>query len=642
MNDKEKDEQSLRKISKETHRISEEKLRIIASSAKNAILVMDDEGKISYFNKAAEKIFGYLEHEAIGQSLHGLLTPERFLEAHRIGFRHFIKTGEGPAIGKTLELSAMKKNGTEFPIELSLSAFKSEGKWNAVGVVNDITERKKIEKSLVDSEARFRALVESSSDWIWEVDTDARYVYASPQVKEMLGYEVDEIIGKTAFDLMTEEDAKVLSKTFSDIVKAESRFDSLINANYHKDGSIVILETSGVPIIDKDGILIGYRGIDRNITKRVKAEKTLEKVKERLLLFFQQSPFAIIEWDLDFKVIDWNPAAEKIFGYTKAEALGRNAKDLIIPEDVKMQVDEIWSALLSQQGGLRSTNRNVTKEGNTILCSWYNTPLVDKSGKVIGVSSITEDVTFQEESKRKIQHMAYYDFLTDLPNRILFKDRLKQEFRKADREKNIVGVLFMDMDHFKTINDTLGHFVGDMLLKEVAQRLKETFRKSDTISRFGGDEFAIIIPNLTRTKDIYILLKSVINKFKIPFKVFEHEFFVTFSTGITFYPLDDTDMDILIRDADTAMHHAKRLGRNQYQRYHSRMTQEINNHFTLQNDLRHAIDRKELMLYYQPQVNSQSGNMTGVEALIRWNHPKKGLISPADFIPIAEDSGLIV
>ncbi len=630
------------RLNEEELRAGKEKFRLVADSAKNAILVMDDEGNISYWNKAAVNTFGYLEQEAIGESLHELLSPERFLEAHRIGFSHFIKTGEGPVIGKTLELTALKKDGTEFPIELSLSAINKRGKWNAIGVINDITERIESEKELEKSEEKYRQLVESSSDLIWEVDSYARYVYVSPNIKELLGYEIDEVIGKTPFELMTQEDAQVISKTFSNIVKAQKSFDGLINANRHKDGRIVIMESSGVHILDKHGGLSGYRGVTRNITERIRSEKALSKARERLHLFFQQSPFAIIEWDLDLKVVAWNPAAEEIFGYTKSEALGRNASDLIIPEDLITHVDAIWSALLSQKGGLRNTHENVTKEGNTIVCSWYNTPLIDANGKIIGVSSIAENVTIQEEAKRKIEYMAYYDTLTDLPNRTLFQDRLEQECRKADREKNIVGILFMDMDHFKNINDTLGHLVGDLLIKAVADRLKNTFRKSDTISRFGGDEFAIIIPKLKKVEDIYIVLKSVIDKFKIPFQILEFEFFVTFSTGITFYPLDDTDSDTLLRNADTAMYHAKELGRNQYQRYNSKMTQEMNKNFSLQNDLRQAIDHEELILYYQPQIDSRSGIMTGVEALVRWEHPQKGLIFPADFIPIAEKSVLIV
>ena len=497
-------------------------------------------------------------------------------------------------------------------------------------------------QALVKSEARFRTLVESSSDLIWEVDASGHYVYVSPKIQDLLGYETDEVIGKTPFELMPEEEAERIAEEFTAIIKEHRPFESLENANRHKDGQIVIMETSGVPIIDQDGILTGYRGIDRDITKRIKSEQALSKVRERLLLFFKQSPFAIMEWDPDFKVSEWNPAAEKIFGYTKAEAVGRNVEDLIIPENIKADISEIRSALLSSKGGLRSINENVTKEGNTIVCSWHNTPLIDASGKIIGVSSIAEDVTKQKQDEDKIEYMAYYDTLTSLPNRTLFYDRLKQECLYADREKTIVGILFMGIDHFKVVNDTLGHMIGDLLLKAVSHRLRDNFRSSDMVSRFGGDTFTIIIPYLSQSKDIFPILNSVIRKFEKPFKILEHEFFITFSTGITFYPLDDTELDSLLRDGDSAMYYAKSHGRNQYQCYNNKMTEEANKHLSFQNGLKQAIDNKELILYYQPQIDSQNGIMRGVEALVRWRHPQKGLISPADFIPIAENTGLIV
>jgi diguanylate cyclase (GGDEF)-like protein/PAS domain S-box-containing protein len=371
------------------------------------------------------------------------------------------------------------------------------------------------QKELLQSENRFRMLVENSTDLIWEVNSDACYVYVSPQVKELLGYEVSEMIGQTAFEFLTEEDASSLAKTFLKLKKSKQSFSNLVNTNRHKDGHVVIMESSGVPIINESGKLLGYRGINRDITKRI-------------------------------------------------------------------------------------------------------------------------------ENEKKIEFMAYYDSLTGLPNRTLFKDRLEQESLYADREKGIVGVLFMGIDHFKVVNDTKGHMIGDRLLQEVAHRLRDNFRASDTVSRFSGDTFAIIIPYLSDIQDIYPVLESVLRKFETPFKILEFEFFVTFSSGISFYPLDDTGCDALLRNADTAMYYAKSSGRNKYMLYNSDMTEEVNNHLSLKNDLKYAINNEEMILYYQPQIDLQSNSINGFEALVRWHHPVKGLISPADFIPIAEKTGLII
>ena len=497
-------------------------------------------------------------------------------------------------------------------------------------------------KDLVQSEARFRSLVESSSDWIWELDAKGHFVYSSPNVKEALGYEVDEIIGTTPFERMPQKEAKRISEEFISISKERRPFSGLENTNRHKDGRMVIMETAGVPIFDEDGTLIGYRGINRDITERKHAEEALKKETERFVLHFEQSPLAVIEWDTDFKVAEWNPAAERIFGYTKEEAEGRAAMDLIIPENVKSHVSEIWASLLSEEGGYHSTNENVTKEGNLITCEWYNTPLINEKGRVIGVASLAEDVTEQKRAEERITHMAYYDMLTGLPNRTLFKDRLEQDCRIADRSKRFVAVLFMDMDHFKVVNDTLGHMVGDLLLQAVAARLKEVFRASDTVSRLGGDEFAVIIPELEHAEDIEHVIESVIDRFKVPFNILDRELFVTFSIGLSYYPLDDSNADNLLRNADTAMYQAKKLGRNRHQRYSIEMTSQANMNLSLQNGLRRAIKEGEFVLHYQPQIDLKSGVMTGVEALVRWQHPKDGLMSPAQFIPVAEETGLIV
>ena len=261
---------------------NEEKFHSITSSAQDAILIMDEEGKISYWNEAAEKMFGYTIQEAVGQSLHGLLTPERFLAAHHIGFSHFKKTGEGPAVGKTLELAALKKDGTEFPIELSLSAVRISGRLNAIGIIRDISERKKSQELLRQSEEKFRSLVESSIDWIWEVDQNGHYTYSSRRVETLLQYTPEEILGKSPFDFMLPEEAIRLGEAFKKLLEDHSAILSLKNTNVCKNGAIKILETSGVPFYNENGEFAGYRGIDRDITERKQSEISIKRANRAL------------------------------------------------------------------------------------------------------------------------------------------------------------------------------------------------------------------------------------------------------------------------------------------------------------------------------------------------------------------------
>ncbi|HQT27157.1 MAG TPA: diguanylate cyclase, partial [Burkholderiales bacterium] len=362
----------------------------------------------------------------------------------------------------------------------------------------------------------------------------------------------------------------------------------------------------------------------------------------RLSLYFQQTPLAVIEWDTNFQVEDWNPAAEKIFGYAKAEAMGRHAMDLILPEYTKPHVAQIWETLLAGLGGFRSANENLTKDGRTIYCEWYNTPLVATDGRIIGVASLVQDVTEQKLAAERISFLAYYDDLTGLPKRALFKDRLSQAFIDADRKDRIVGIMFMDIDDFKVVNDTLGHAAGDLLLPAVAKRLMGCFRSGDTVARFGGDEFAVILADVGHVDDVMQVAQHVVDGFREPFEILGHELFVTFSMGITLYPFDDGNVENLLRNVDSAMYAAKAAGRNCYRFYAAAMTERVTQHLALQTGLRRALDKREFVLHYQPQLEFQSNRITGVEALLRWQDPDKGTISPGQFIPVAEETGLIV
>jgi len=252
------------------------------------------------------------------------------------------------------------------------------------------------------------------------------------------------------------------------------------------------------------------------------------------------------------------------------------------------------------------------------------------------------DITERKKAEEKLNYLAYYDNLTGLPNRSLFTDRLQQAMKEVERKEQLVAVLLIDLDHFKKINDSMGHETGDLLLKEVAQRLKKCVRTSDTVARLGGDEFALILSSMKHVNNSINIAENILESFSKPFHIKNMDLFITPSIGITLYPLDDNSANDLLRDADTAMYHAKENGKNHFQFYNNDMTVRAEERLKLERELREALAGNEFILFYQPQVDAESGTVVGMEALIRWQHPHKGLIAPDNFISVAEETDLII
>ena len=396
------------------------------------------------------------------------------------------------------------------------------------------------------------------------------------------------------------------------------------------------------------GIFIFWnRRLSREINLRNISEKELKSAQEvlkishqRLLLHSEQTPLAVIEWNTDFEFLDWNKSAERIFGYTKEEVIGRHITERILPDSAGKAVDILWKNLLENKGGERSTNENITQDGRIILCEWYNTPLVDQQGKVIGVSSLVDDVTDRKLSEEMIWNQAHFDSLTGLPNRNMFRDRLLQEVSKSNRTKRSLALFFIDLDEFKDVNDTLGHEVGDKLLQETGKRIRSCVRESDTVARLGGDEFTIILSDL-HEDHIHDLASTIINKLSEEYLLGEELIHISASIGITLYPNDANDIDGLIKNADQAMYAAKKQGRNRFSYFTQSLQETALNKLRLRHDLRIALHQNQFEIYFQPIVDLNTDRIYKAEALLRWHHPERGMVSPIEFISIAEETGLI-
>lgn len=373
----------------------------------------------------------------------------------------------------------------------------------------------------------------------------------------------------------------------------------------------------------------------------IRRETRLLRESEERLLTFLDSANDLIQSNLpDGRFLYINRAWQQVMGYTLDELAGSTLFDLLheqskvhclaeisrVVEGEKISTTEI--TYVAKNGAL------VTIEGN-ITCSF-------KDGEPVAIWGIGRDITERKETQEQLYHMAHHDTLTGLPNRILFVDRLKIGRALANRQKLRMGVLYLDLDRFKNINDSLGHANGDLLLLAVAERLSSCVREVDTVARLGGDEFVVVLVNIRGIPDLEKVARKILKSIAKPFDIGGHELFITSSIGISIYPNDCDDIEGLVKKADSAMYYAKGQGRNNFQFYHPAMDENAHNRLVLENRLRRAMEREELLIYYQPKIDIETGRISSMEALLRWQHPELGLLEPADFLALAEETGLIV
>ncbi|MDH3220088.1 MAG: EAL domain-containing protein [Gammaproteobacteria bacterium] len=378
-----------------------------------------------------------------------------------------------------------------------------------------------------------------------------------------------------------------------------------------------------------------------DIEKRAKSESALIESQALMSHHLENTPLAAITWDKDFRCTQWNKAAEKIFGYSAAEALGRHGADLLIPQHLKQDILNQYQELINNRTGSQKVNENMTRDGKIIVCEWYNTPVFDEHGETIGIASLGEDITSKKKAEELIWQQANYDGLTGLANRKLLQDRLEQEIRKAKRAGQSVALLYLDLDQFKDINDTLGHQIGDSLLREAAHRLTGFIREADTVARLGGDEFTIVMGGLDEVNSVERVASGILDQMSQPFQLAQETAYISASIGITFYPQDGTQIDELLKNADQAMYAAKNMGRNCFQYFTPSMQQSALRRMSTVKDLHAAVANNEFELHYQPIVDLTSGIICKGEALLRWQHPEHGLMMPDSFICYAEETRLI-
>jgi diguanylate cyclase (GGDEF)-like protein/PAS domain S-box-containing protein len=374
------------------------------------------------------------------------------------------------------------------------------------------------------------------------------------------------------------------------------------------------------------------------ISERQRAEEALQRSEEKFRDLVENISEVICTLDKDGRVTYVSPVVEQIAGYSPAEVVGRSIADFIHPDDLP-SIENLQTMI---SGTLEPSEcRIFTKSGETRWVRISSRPILD-GDCVVGLRAVLVDITDRKQAENQVKYVAYHDALTGLPNRTLLSDRLAMALAQRRRDGQSLAVIFLDLDRFKLINDTVGHAAGDEALQRIAERLMSAVREGDTVARLGGDEFTVLLPVISGVVDACEVAERILERLTRPLALAGHEFHLSASLGIALYPADGDDAEALLRNADTAMYWAKDQGQNRFQLFTAAMNAQIQDRVSLESDLRHALDRGEITVYYQPQVNIESGQIMGMEALVRWRHSERGILLPADFIPLAEETGLIL
>jgi diguanylate cyclase (GGDEF)-like protein/PAS domain S-box-containing protein len=505
-------------------------------------------------------------------------------------------------------------------------------------VVSDRTAELRREKE------RYRAIVDTTKEWIWAIDAAGRVTYSNAAVEAILGYGGQELTGLNIQDLLHPADRQHFEQDLPKWTAARRGWTGIVNRWLHRDGSYRYLESNAVPILDDQGVLTGYRGADRDITARRRAEEALRESEERYALAVRGANDGLWDWDLKGGTIYYSPRWKTMLGYDEAE-IGASPEEWfsrVYAADRPRFQANLGVCLEGLESNFQCEYRMVHKNGSHRWILSRGAVVCDAAGKACRLAGSQTDITARKLAEERLYHGAFHDELTGLANRALLLEHLEHAAQRAERKpESHFAVLFLDVDRFKLINDSLGHHVGDQLLMEAARRLQHCLRPADIVARLGGDEFVVLAGDLHGLPEATQVAERLQAELNRPFTLGGHEVITTASIGIALSEPGNCDPECLLRNADTAMYRAKALGKARHHVFHSELHAQVVSRLHLQNDLRKGLERGEFLLYYQPVISGQSGRVTGVEALVRWRHPERGLLCPGEFIPLAEETGLI-
>ncbi len=512
------------------------------------------------------------------------------------------------------------------------------------GISQDITVYKRAERMLAEQAGEVEAILDTLPDPAWIKDADGRYRRVNAAQAARLGLpEAGAAVGKTDAELLPREEADRTRAEEEAVLQSGRPSGPRDETQAGAEGRPTCWSTTRVPLRGPGGRVVGTAGVSRNTTDLRRAEESLARQADLLETLLEGVPDTIRVKDAGGRILRVNRAQASRLGLRDpAEAVGRTDSEFFPPGQAIQFRKEDEDVLKTGTPSVGKEEQKTYPDGIVVWTSTTRLPLRDREGHVAGILELSRDVTDLKQAQERLVQHAYYDALTGLPNRTLFMDRLEHLLRRMARRTDILSaVLFLDLDRFKGINDSLGHHAGDQLLYTIARRLEKCLRPGDTIARLGGDEFVVLLEDIVEMNTAARVAKRILQEVAAPCLIGGIEVFTTVSVGIALTASTYERPEEILRDADTAMYRAKSQGRARYEVFDTAMHERAVRLLQTETDLRHALERREFRLLYQPVINLTTNRLIGFEALLRWRHPQRGLLAPAEFLPLAEESGLI-
>lgn len=619
---------------------SEARYRAAFEHCNDALFLTGLDGQILSANVAACQLFGYTQDELLARNIGDLLDNKDPDLVAALAQR--AAAGEG-----TSELAFARRSGERFEARVAARVF-TDGDGRPVTSMNvhDVSDSKNAEALLRESEQRFRMLYDHAPIGIGHIDLDGKWIYVNRAFAAIAGYTQEELVGRDNLELAPPEERE-RSRQFTEQLLSGAIEIQRDRRLLRKDGSTRWIRLTAKMFRDDAGQPLYGIVLFFDITDAMHAEEALRRSEERFRTTFEHAPLGIAECAPDGRFVAANTTMLAMLGYTMDELETLSNQDITHPADQETSIHNFHKLLTGQQAVTVAEQRYLRKDRSQF---WVNvTCSLRSSGDGPRVLEIVEDVTGRKKAEEALRgaveysyHLASHDTLTGLANRASFNERLKDALKYAQRDGHLVAVHMLDLDRFKSINDTLGHHAGDLLLKEVARRLRTHIRETDLAARLGGDEFVIVQTHLAEAGAAEVLADKIVVELSLPYLLDGQEVYSGTSIGIAVYPNDAHEPGQLVKLADLALYEAKNQGRLNYQVYRESLGKAAQEAKRFERELERALREEELCLHYQPQYDLESGRIVGIEALIRWLHPERGLLTASDFIQEVENANLML